>query len=170
MARDRSRKYLALTDGSKLTGLDSSLVAERSQKLAASLTKPTELLLSTGAMGALLVGLDALVAIDFVSRKESAVRSCSALGEQGYAAAPAEATANSYVVLTESGEGCRVDGVTGPLIGTMALGNIGPAGQWQEKTASVSGATGVRDLYILFKGQGGGDRSLLDFDHWRFTR
>jgi hypothetical protein len=113
IALDRSRKYLALTDGSTITVLDSSLAAVRSQKLAVSLTKPTELLLSTGAIGALLVAQDSLLAADFVSGKASAVRSCSALGEQGYAAAPAEADANSYVVLSESGEGCRVDGVTG---------------------------------------------------------
>ena len=113
IALDRSRKFLAATDGSTITAFDSSLAVVRSRKLAAPMKNPTELLLSTGATGALLIGQDALIAADFISRKESPVRSCSAPGEQGYAAAPAEVIANSYVVLTESGEGCRVDGVNG---------------------------------------------------------
>jgi hypothetical protein len=113
IALDRSRKFLALTDGSTINVYDSSLAAVRSQKLAGSLTKPEELLLSTGARGALLIGQDALLVADFDSRKESRIQSCGAPGDQAYAAAPAEAIANSYVVLTESGEGCRVDGVSG---------------------------------------------------------
>jgi len=113
IALDRSRKYLAVTDGSVIAVFDSSLAIVRSQKLAASLKNPTELLLSTGATGALLIGQDALMAADFISRKESPVRSCGAPGEQRYAAAPAEVIANSYIVLTESGEGCRVNGVSG---------------------------------------------------------
>jgi len=40
--------------------------------------------------------------------------------------------------------------------------------EWREVSTPVSGATGTRDLYLLFKG--GGEPSLVDFDYWRFTR
>jgi len=63
----------------------------------------------------------------------------------------------------------RVDGVDGPLIGTLLVDNADAVGQWRGKKASVSGATGVRDLYIIFRGKQGGNQSLLDFDYWRFT-
>ena len=64
----------------------------------------------------------------------------------------------------------RVDGLTGPVIGTLAVGTTGAAGHWQEQSTLVAGATGVRDLFILFKGKGDEERSLLDFDYWRFAR
>ncbi len=113
IALDRSRKFLALTDGSTINVYDSSLAPVRSQKLAGSLTKPKELLLSTGGTGALLIGEDALLVADFDSRKEALIQTCGAPGDYAFAAAPAEAIANSYVVLTASGEGCRVDGMSG---------------------------------------------------------
>ena len=62
----------------------------------------------------------------------------------------------------------RVDRVDGPVIGTLQIGATGAAGQWQERTTTVSNANGVRDLYLLFKG--GGDASMFDFDYWRFER
>jgi hypothetical protein len=40
--------------------------------------------------------------------------------------------------------------------------------QWREVSIPVSGATGARDLYLLFKG--GWEPSLVDIDYWRFTR
>lgn len=62
----------------------------------------------------------------------------------------------------------RLDGVDGPMIGALAVGTAGAQGSWREWTVPVSGATGTRDLYMVFKG--GQDRPLLDFDSWRFTR
>ncbi len=62
----------------------------------------------------------------------------------------------------------RLDQVDGPLLGTMQIKPSQPAGQWQENTATVSETTGVRDLYLIFKGPG--DASLFDFDYWRFER
>jgi len=62
----------------------------------------------------------------------------------------------------------RLDGVDGPMIGALAVGAAGAQGSWREWTVPVSGATGTRDLYMVFKG--GQDRPLLDFDSWRFTR
>jgi arabinoxylan arabinofuranohydrolase len=61
----------------------------------------------------------------------------------------------------------RLDRADGPLIGTLPVGDTGASGQWQEKMTAVSNATGVHDLFMLFKG--GPDRSIFDFDHWRFV-
>jgi arabinoxylan arabinofuranohydrolase len=62
----------------------------------------------------------------------------------------------------------RLDRVDGPVIGTVQIGETGEAGQWRERTTAISAATGVRDLFLLFKGSG--DDPLFDFDHWRFER
>ena len=39
---------------------------------------------------------------------------------------------------------------------------------WQTKTTAVSGATGVHDLYFVFKGEATGD--LFNFDSWKFEK
>jgi hypothetical protein len=62
----------------------------------------------------------------------------------------------------------RVDRIDGPVIGTLQLDGAASGKQWRELSAPVSGATGTRDLYLLFKG--GGEPSLVDLDYWRFTR
>jgi dextranase len=45
----------------------------------------------------------------------------------------------------------RLDRPTGPLIATVSVGNTGGWQNWQTKTASVSGASGVHDLYAVFR-------------------
>jgi hypothetical protein len=60
----------------------------------------------------------------------------------------------------------RLDRVDGPVIGTVQVGTTGATGQWRERTATVSAATGVRDLFLVFKGSG--DNAMFDFDYWRF--
>lgn len=50
----------------------------------------------------------------------------------------------------------RLDGVDGPLIGTLQVGASGAAGRC------------THDPYLVFKG--GAEPSLFDFDHWRFAR
>ncbi|MCI4592484.1 glycoside hydrolase family 43 protein [Sphingobium sp. BYY-5] len=62
----------------------------------------------------------------------------------------------------------RLDRVDGPVIGTLQVGETGAAGQWTERVTPIEGAIGLRDLYLIFKGDG--DRALFDFDHWRFAR
>jgi len=62
----------------------------------------------------------------------------------------------------------RLDRVDGPVIGTMQVGATGPAGQWREQTTPVTAATGVRDLFLVFKGSG--DNPMFDFDYWRFEQ
>jgi hypothetical protein len=44
----------------------------------------------------------------------------------------------------------HLDSPTGPLAATVAVGNTGGWQSWQTKTASVSGASGIHDLYIVF--------------------
>jgi len=62
----------------------------------------------------------------------------------------------------------HADSVNGRLLGTVSTGPSAAGGTWEDKTAQISNATGVRDLYLVFRGKG--DRSLMDFDHWRFAR
>lgn len=61
----------------------------------------------------------------------------------------------------------HLDRVDGPMIGAMNIETTGSPEQWTEQSTAVSGAIGVRDLYLVFRG---GDGSLFDFDYWRFDR
>ena len=45
----------------------------------------------------------------------------------------------------------RLDSPTGPLIATVPVGNTGGWQNWQTVTASVSGASGVHRLFVVFK-------------------
>jgi len=62
----------------------------------------------------------------------------------------------------------RLDRVDGPVIGTLRVEATGAAGQWREQSTLVTAATGVRDLFLVFKGSG--DSPLFDFDYWRFEQ
>jgi glucosylceramidase len=46
----------------------------------------------------------------------------------------------------------RLDGATGPLVATVAVPVTGGWQTWRTVSARVSGATGVRDLYVVFRG------------------
>lgn len=78
------------------------------------------------------------------------------------------AGANSFTasVASSSGGGSielRLDSDTGTLIGTCDVPNTGGDQSWQTVTCDVSGATGVKDLYLKFTGGG------FNFDYWQFT-
>lgn len=45
----------------------------------------------------------------------------------------------------------HLDRPDGPLIGTVEVGHTGGWQSWQTETADLSGATGIRDLYIVFR-------------------
>ena len=45
----------------------------------------------------------------------------------------------------------RLDSPAGPLVATVSVGDTGGWQNWQSKTASVSGASGVHDLYAVFR-------------------
>src|SRR5262245_36579536 len=61
----------------------------------------------------------------------------------------------------------RLDSQTGTLVGTCAVPGTGGAQTWMTKSCSVSGATGVHDLFLRFTG--GSGSSLFNFNWWRFT-
>ena len=82
-------------------------------------------------------------------------------GASSFVASVANARPGSRIEL-------RVDRVDGPVIGTLQLDGAASGKPWREVSAPVSGATGRRDLYLLFKG--GWEPSLVDVDYWRFTR
>ena len=58
----------------------------------------------------------------------------------------------------------HLDRTDGPLIGTLPIANT--SGEWKTVTASVTGAAGVHDLFLVFKGASGGD--LFKLDWWKF--
>jgi hypothetical protein len=60
----------------------------------------------------------------------------------------------------------HVDRVDGPVIGVMKVAATRRFG-WEEQSTAVSGAIGIRDLYLVFRGDGG---SMFDLDYWRFSR
>jgi glucosylceramidase len=49
----------------------------------------------------------------------------------------------------------HLDSATGPLIATVTLPVTGGYQNWQNQTATVSGATGVHTLYMVIQGSGG---------------
>lgn len=59
----------------------------------------------------------------------------------------------------------HLDSQTGKLIGTLAVTGTGGMTTWKSQTTTVSGATGVHDLFLVFKG-GSGD--LFNLDWWQF--
>jgi hypothetical protein len=60
----------------------------------------------------------------------------------------------------------RLDALNGTVIGTLPISFTGGWDKWQTKTTSVSGATGIHDLYLIFKGAG--TDKLFNADYWKF--
>lgn len=60
----------------------------------------------------------------------------------------------------------RLDSATGPLVGTLNVNPTGGAQNWSEIQTSVSNATGVHRLYLVFTGTGSGN--LFNLDYWQF--
>ena len=50
----------------------------------------------------------------------------------------------------------------------IAVSPTGGWHAWQTKTTTVSGASGKRDLYFVFRGEATG--KLFNFDYWRFNK
>jgi arabinoxylan arabinofuranohydrolase len=61
----------------------------------------------------------------------------------------------------------RLDSLTGTLIGTCAVSNTGSWQTWATKTCTVSGATGIHNLYFKFTGSSG---LLFNFNWWKFDK
>ena len=60
----------------------------------------------------------------------------------------------------------HIDTTTGPLLGTCAVTGTGGWQTWTTKSCTVSGVTGVRNLFFKFTG---GNGLLFNFNWWKFT-
>lgn len=80
-------------------------------------------------------------------------------GAKSFTASVASAGAGGTIEL-------RVGSTSGRLLGTLTVTGTGGATTWKEMTTTVTGATGVQDLFLVFKG---GSGELFNLDHWRFT-
>ncbi|HEX9045490.1 MAG TPA: family 43 glycosylhydrolase [Verrucomicrobiae bacterium] len=74
-------------------------------------------------------------------------------------------TASVASAATESRVELRLDSETGPVIGLLQLKATGVAGEWETKSCSVRGATGVHDLFFKFSGT---NSPLMKMDWWQF--
>lgn len=59
----------------------------------------------------------------------------------------------------------RLGSPDGKVVGTCKVGNTGGWQQWSEISCDITDATGLHDLYLKFTG---GDKPLLNLDHWKF--
>nr|WP_308422999.1 carbohydrate-binding protein [Paenibacillus marchantiophytorum] len=62
----------------------------------------------------------------------------------------------------------HLDSATGTLIGTLPISNTGGDNVWKTKTTSVSGATGVHNVYMVYTGASAGN--LFKVDSWQFEQ
>jgi len=60
----------------------------------------------------------------------------------------------------------RLDRVDGPLVGTLPVEDSG--GQWKTETIPVSGVTGTRDLFFVFRDSS--LASVFKFGNWKFDK
>jgi arabinoxylan arabinofuranohydrolase len=80
-------------------------------------------------------------------------------GASAFAASISSATTGGTVEL-------RLNSRTGTLIGTLPVNYTGGWDNWRTETTSISEATGVNDLFLLFKGATNTD--LFKIDCWKF--
>jgi len=79
-------------------------------------------------------------------------------GARSFEARVASATSGGTIEL-------RLGSLTGTLIGTLTVTGTGGWQTWATRTTTISGAEGVKDLYLAFKG---GSGSLFNVNWWRF--
>jgi arabinoxylan arabinofuranohydrolase len=80
-------------------------------------------------------------------------------GASAFAASISSATTGGTVEL-------RLNSRTGTLIGTLPVNYTGGWDNWRTETTSISEATGVNDLFLLFKGAT--NTNLFKIDCWKF--
>ncbi|MCC2597864.1 carbohydrate-binding protein [Sphingobacterium sp. FBM7-1] len=56
----------------------------------------------------------------------------------------------------------------GELLGTVNIPRTGGSDRWSLETIDVKKATGIQDIYFVFKGHGVGE--LAYFDYWKFSK
>ena len=74
------------------------------------------------------------------------------------AAKPKQATAAKIEI--------RLGKLDGQLIGTLAVSGTG--GAWQPQSTRIAAASGVHDLFFVFRGAAG--EELFKFDFWQFSQ
>ncbi|HOV27413.1 MAG TPA: carbohydrate-binding protein [Pseudobacteroides sp.] len=79
-------------------------------------------------------------------------------GAESFEARVASATSGGTIEI-------RLDGTTGPLVGTCKVEGTGGWQTWATVTCDISGASGVHDLYLVFKG---GESYLFNINWWKF--
>ena len=60
----------------------------------------------------------------------------------------------------------RLGKLDGQLIGTLPVSGTG--GEWKPQFTRISGASGINDLFFVFRGAAG--EELFKFDYWQFSR
>ncbi|GAB3416118.1 glycoside hydrolase family 43 protein [Flindersiella endophytica] len=80
-------------------------------------------------------------------------------GARSFAARVASATGGGRIEL-------RLDGTSGPLVGTCDVRGTGGWQTWTTVSCPVNGATGTRDLYLRYTG---GSGYLFNVNWWQFT-
>ena len=60
----------------------------------------------------------------------------------------------------------RLGKLDGQLIGTLPVSGTG--GEWKPQFARISGASGINDLFFVFRGAAG--EELFKFDYWQFSQ
>ena len=80
-------------------------------------------------------------------------------GASSFIARVASATSGGNIEL-------RLDSQTGTLVETCAVAGTGGWQTWATRTCTVTGATGIHDLYLRFTG---GSGYLFNFNWWKFN-
>jgi arabinoxylan arabinofuranohydrolase len=61
----------------------------------------------------------------------------------------------------------HLDSLTGTLVGTCAVADTGGSQTWATKSCTITGASGVHDIYLKFTGDPG---KLFNFNWWKFNK
>jgi MYXO-CTERM domain-containing protein len=80
-------------------------------------------------------------------------------GAEGFSARVASAESGGTIEL-------RLGSLTGSVIGTCTVSATGGWQTWTTQTTTVTGASGIADLYLVFHGTGS---TLFNVDWWQFT-
>ncbi|KQY25687.1 glycoside hydrolase [Cellulomonas sp. Root485] len=80
-------------------------------------------------------------------------------GASSFSARVASATSGGRIEV-------RLDGTSGPVVGTCTVVGTGGWQAWTTTTCAVSGATGTHDLYLRFAG---GTGNLFNVNWWQFS-